>query len=240
VDVVKYENSSILEVKPHGVSKGNAATAICEALLCDREKERMVLYGERQNLPFHRSITAPVVSLQNERPLPPPPFRQGESGGDGVFFLAVGDDRSDEDMFVAVQGRQWREQKVRVTRLAEQAGIRRGVTAAGAEEKEQARSRRSTTAILSGGAITSPKASSPERPPVADTDEDSDVFTVCVGMKPSAAHYYLEDEKAVVKMLQTLAAEGVHKLGEASTATEGMRRRRKKHLSRSLGEGVIS
>ena len=239
VDVVKYENSSILEVKPHGVSKGNAATAICEALLCEREKERLVLFGERQNHPFHRSITAPVVSLQNDRPLPPPPFRQpGADPAQGVFFLAIGDDRSDEDMFVAVQGKQWLEEKVRVARLKEQAGIRRGTTAAGVmEEKEQARSRRSTQ--QSGTAIISPtsgKAQSPERGDGAEKggDDDTDVLTVCVGMKPSAAHYYLEDDKAVVRMLQAVAATGGSQRTAAlgSPADSGVRRRRKKQQSR--------
>ena len=237
VDVVKYEHSSILEVKPHGVSKGNAATAICEALLCDREKERLLLYGERQNS-FHRAITAPVVSLQSEKPLPPPPFRQaGVDASEGVMFLAIGDDRSDEDMFVAVQAQQWKEAKARVTRLAEQAGLRRGTTATAvsAEEKEQARTRRLTTA-----AVSSPKSASPQPDPLtAEGEDDSDVFTVCVGMKPSAAHYYLEDDQQVVKVLHTVAADrsSHHREPEAGASVEGVRRRRKRNVSsRSIGD----
>ena len=242
VDVVKYDHSSILEVKPHGISKGNAATAICEALLCDREKERMLLYGERQSMPFHRSITAPVsVSMQSEKPLPPPPFRQpGPDGSDGVLFLAIGDDRSDEDMFVAVQMQQWKEAKARVTRLAEQAGLRRGTTATPvtAEEKEQQRSRRQNPQ----GAITSPKSASPLVGPVSsgegEGEDDSDVLTVCVGMKPSAAHYYLEDDRQVVRVLHAVAADqsSAQRSPDMAASAEGMRRRRKKNLSKSIGD----
>ena len=217
VDIVKYEYSSCLEVKPHGVSKGNAATAICEALLNDREKERSLLYAAQDaaaaslNLRlsggFHRAMTAPpaVVSLPElSRALPPPPFRQSGAEESRVMFLAVGDDRSDEDMFVAVQGRHWKDEKLRVGRLKEQAGMRRGATAAAMEEKEQQHRRQGHA-----DAQQQQPAVSPQRAAQPGSDSDADnVFTVCVGLKPSAAHYYLEDDRAVVRMLHGLAGSG--------------------------------
>ena len=213
VDVVKYEYSSCIEVKPHGVSKGNAATAICEALLNDREKERMVLYGDRGGL-FHRAMTAPVMGQQPVH-IPEPPFRldskrkgKGASPADGVFFMAVGDDRSDEDMFVALQDQTWIEGKARMARrLKEIGGLRRGNQVI--EEKEPLKPKKlvvlSTTPTQAEvTARTAGTAGSVGGEDDVRREVSGDVWTVCVGVKPSSAHYYLEDEKAVVKVLQRL------------------------------------
>ena len=211
VDVVKYEYSSCIEVKPHGVSKGNAATAICEALLNDREKERLVLYGDRGGGLFHRAVTAPVLGQQHAH-IPEPPFRvdskrkgKGGSPADGVFFLAVGDDRSDEDMFVALQEQTWLEGRARLARrLKEIGGLRRGAQVL--EEKEPSKPKKlvvlsSTPTQAEVTARAAGVAGGEER---ERSEAAGDVWTVCVGVKPSSAHYYLEDETAVVKVLQRL------------------------------------
>jgi len=215
VDVVKYEYSSCIEVKPHGVSKGNAATAICEALLNDREKERLVLYGDRGGGLFHRAITAPVMGQQPIH-IPEPPFRvdskrkiKGGSPADGVFFMAVGDDRSDEDMFVALQEQTWLEGRARMARrLKEIGGLRRGNQSV-MEEKEPSKPKKLAplaTTPTADGAASGAKGSVGGGEEGVRAEVAGDVWTVCVGVKPSSAHYYLEDEKAVVKVLQRLVA----------------------------------
>lgn len=212
VDVVKYEYSSCIEVKPHGVSKGNAATAICEALLNDREKERMVLYGDRGL--FHRALTAPVIGQQSVH-IPEPPFRldkqrkgnKNSSPADGIFFLAVGDDRSDEDMFVALQDQTWIEGRARLARRHKEVGGLRRSNQVLPEEKEPAKPKRlalTPTGHEMGGMGGGGGSGSGGG---GDGGEaGGDVWTVCVGVKPSSAHYYLENEMSVVKVLQRLVS----------------------------------
>ena len=208
VDVVKYEYSSCIEVKPHGVSKGNAATAICEALLNDRDKERLVLYGDRA-IHFSRAATAPIIGQQPIL-IPEPPFRvdgkrkvKGSTPADGVFFMAVGDDRSDEDMFVALQEQTWLEGKARLARrLKDVGGLRRGNQVL--EEKEPLKPKKLTVLPTNPTEVAARTVGEGEEE--ARSGVSGDVWTVCVGVKPSSAHYYLEDEKAVVKVLQRLVA----------------------------------
>ena len=232
VDVVKYEFSSCIEVKPHGVSKGNAATAICEALLSDREKERMVLYGDRGGL-FHRAMTAPVMGQPSVH-IPEPPFRvdskrKGKgSPADGVFFMAVGDDRSDEDMFVALQEQTWIEGRTRLARrLKEIGGLRRANQVI--EEKEPLKPKKlltlSTTptqAEVTARTVGGAGAGDGGEKKVGG-ELSGDVWTVCVGVKPSSAHYYVEDENAVVKVLQRLVAGDESKGGSRVGSRKGSR-----------------
>ena len=211
VDVVKYEYSSCIEVKPHGVSKGNAATAICEALLADRDKERLALYGDTHK-GFFRAVTAPAPG-QVAVHIPEPPFRldnklrKGKNGSpaDGIFFMAVGDDRSDEDMFVALQEQTWIEGRARLARrvkdrLKENGGLWRGNQVV--EEKEPLKLKKlALTPTQADGTARTEGLGGGE---AGSGEVGGDVWTVCVGVKPSSAHYYLEDETAVVKVLQRL------------------------------------
>jgi len=87
VDVTRYDLSQILEVKPHGVSKGHAASTILESLF----------RSEIATMPLQRALSLPT-SLEREDP-------SGFASCKEPFLLAIGDDRSDESMFEALLNR---------------------------------------------------------------------------------------------------------------------------------------
>lgn len=80
IDVVKYDYNRILEVKPHGVNKGTTANLILDAVLGHSSA------GAAPSTASSSSSASASAALQN------PPF-----------LLCVGDDKSDEDMFKAIQ-----------------------------------------------------------------------------------------------------------------------------------------
>ena len=114
------------------------------------------------------------------------------------FLLCVGDDRSDEDMFVAVNTKEWLrsaggEPTLDRTRSWPRRQGADGVSGDGAAG--------GTTAVNAPdeGKWSDAELIRSRNPPSPFT------FTVCVGMKPSNAHYYLHDDEEVLKTLHSLA-----------------------------------
>lgn len=119
-------------------------------------------------------------------------LRQLQKQGDSPqFVLAVGDDRSDEEVFLALQ----------------------------------------ETLHVPADALT-PTLSSASRTPTAqtfavrDTDEkketsDTQLFTICVGIKPSNAKFYLNDPQDVVNVLTSLSVLSAKFLRRIMSPTTG-------------------
>jgi trehalose-phosphatase len=104
VDVVRYDYNRILEVKPHGVSKGLAATAILEELFMLHTEK---LKASRPPSPKEEetggeSIRSNRTSHTNLSSLDRSSSPRSQSSvfqaGSPPFLFCVGDDRSDEDM----------------------------------------------------------------------------------------------------------------------------------------------
>lgn len=124
VDVLRYDKSRILEVKPHGVNKGLAATAILESLWIMHEKQTQAAQAAAvasQGTPIASAVGATTTpntgSSTPQLPVAPrgfgstSPLAAGSATPGSAtlsprsqvtsfhpFVLAIGDDRSDEDM----------------------------------------------------------------------------------------------------------------------------------------------
>ena len=207
VDVVKYDYARVLEVKPHGISKGLAANAILESYLLKAPVQRSMSTASMASLARESTGGSlspvglgsgrgssslglnvdelPVVSADS-RPTSPqgsPNLGASYEFVADPFLLCVGDDRSDEDMFVAVNTKQY-------------------LRAAGTERMDG----------LGDGTGGGAAAAAPDEAKWGDAElirnrnpPSPFTFTVCVGMKPSNAHYYLHDDEEVLKTLHSLA-----------------------------------
>ena len=221
VDVVKYDYARLLEVKPHGISKGLAANAILESLFLKVNIQKSASSVSLQGLSREQSggsispVAAPTTSSMmtprtSSRPASPgvsPGLSAFDFNPPAPFLLCVGDDRSDEDMFVAINNREYLKGMVRdgVGDL----GFRRSWSSSQREREEKERAE----AVVDGPGLTLLNA---RRDDSEEEKWDADAlrhkhppspftFTVCVGMKPSNAHYFLHDDDEVLKMLLSLA-----------------------------------
>ena len=223
LDVIRYDYNRILEVKPYGVSKGIAATAILEAVMKNEANNQKTGMGRSVSAASIKSLitapTAPAVlnpaisvpsqilttvnprlTRQSTSPEPSPPTSPRlatEAVPAQPFLLGVGDDRSDEDMFVAINNKDYLKANLRhvdgtVIRPA----------------KEPAATSTGTSSNTTGSDAnkdTSAEVDDDEKLPTKKGNPDQFTFTVCVGMKPSSAHYFLHDDEEVLKMLLSLA-----------------------------------
>jgi len=179
VDVLRYDKSRILEVKPHGVNKGLAATAILESLWILHEKRSAAAW---KRLPRQGSEVPP------EMPLSP----RSQVTSFHPFVLAIGDDRSDEEMFNAVQQKLFLDGRVRgrdsLPPLVD--AYTRAVATSSAVPTSipptPSHSMHDTENSPVSLSVTGVDRTS-RTPPSADPH----LFTVCVGMKPSSAQYFV-------------------------------------------------
>jgi trehalose-6-phosphatase len=146
VDVVKYNNSRILEVKPRGISKGNAAIAICEGLFVGG--------------PFKFDFPS--------------------------FFLGIGDDRADEEMFQTItQKGPW----IEILSASGQYSSANDPQSFHRLNMQNSKVKETKERVDRGEGYL----------------RDSNLFTVTVGMKPSQAKFYLNSHKEVLETLQQIA-----------------------------------
>lgn len=139
VDVVRYDYNRILEVKPHGVSKGLAATAILEELfMMHNEKmknsrppsptlggieEGREATGFRSNRSSHNNL-ASLASNQtsptsaHSRSTSNSVFQPTSASTLPPFLFCVGDDRSDEDMVRRTMRESERERETKCSAIA--------------------------------------------------------------------------------------------------------------------------
>jgi hypothetical protein len=241
VDVVRYDYNRILEVKPHGVSKGLAATAILEELF-QMHNEKLKnsrppspalggideasefgsgggLGGGRSNRGSHSNLstlaspTSP--SSGHSRSSSSSVFQPTSASALPPFLFCVGDDRSDEDMFLSVQNKDYLEGKLRAPAHGQFAHQHSHPLIGGLLPSQDTALKRSMSAASSGKSNRDRAAATQARV-AGDIDEktarerrktriaDPFTFTVCVGMKPSNAHYYLHDDEEVVRLLSAL------------------------------------
>jgi len=252
VDVVRYDYQRILEVKPHGISKGLAATAIMEELyrlskerskLCTRpgspsstsptavgglgliqENDSQEAAASVPTTLYARSssdIGPPLSPMERARSSVPvlssaaaaAAAAAGVSASMPPFVFCVGDDRSDEDMFLSVQNKDYLEGKLRQQAAAllggnallpasEQA-LKRSMSAAppGHHSRTTSTTRNNASGVGAGGEVDEKTARERRKNRIADPL----TFTVCVGMKPSNAHYFLHDDEEVVRLLHAFS-----------------------------------
>lgn len=257
VDVVRYDYNRILEVKPHGVSKGLAATAILEELF-NLHQEKMKGGGAvspgggsgqgRPTSPYEDHHLARASSMRTKgsssnlssmggSPSPPgspvlrsraslpTAFQGAGSSAAGAsnlppFLFCVGDDRSDEDMFLSVANKDYLEGKLRpcgptaaasammhrgqsnIELLPSQAGMQRSMSASAVSSAASSAHSRNSSAVppsKHGAATKTGTATGAAQ----DLDEktaaqrrknrmpDPYTFTVCVGMKVRAQNLRL-------------------------------------------------
>jgi trehalose-phosphatase len=163
IDVIKYDYNRIVEVKPHGISKGRAATHILRTVL-----------GKAKQM--GQNVQSP-------------------------FLMCIGDDLSDEEMFRAVQKRDDKQPEVKTSAVvsAASASAHRRKPSLPGEEKERETLGREQR----------------------DKKFDPNTFTLCVGIKPSNARFYLHDHEDVAKLLQALATCS-ERMGSAKRRTGGL------------------
>jgi len=226
VDVVKYDYARVLEVKPHGISKGLAANAILVSYLLKGNIQRSLshasltslarestggplspvgLGGGRGSSSFSGDVNElPVVSAASATAGSRPTSPQASPGLTATFefpsdpfLLCVGDDRSDEDMFVAVNTKEWLKAAAAEPGLDRSWSRRQGERADG---------------VAGDGGTRAAATNAPDEAKWGDAElirsrnpPSPFTFTVCVGMKPSNAHYYLHDDEEVLKTLHSLA-----------------------------------
>lgn len=148
IEVVVYQSACIVEVKPLSVGKGLAVVNIMQRVL------KSPASFPKSNL--HNSSTSTPVSLTKQK--------------EPLFLLSIGDDISDEEMFVALVTRAHLAENPRKTIKRELRKIKKR----GSDSKRIKRKSHEHT------------------------------YTCCVGMKNSAAHYYLEDYIEVMTILGSL------------------------------------
>ncbi len=205
VEVIRYDYSRIIEVRPRGTSKGFALKRIMERVLNN---------DLPMNSPLMRSPSMPVNSLAaaaaaasstSAAPAVTPPHPErtsprqlsvnvsrhqrrssddagGASGGptDSPFIIVVGDDKSDEEMFRVLQSSHFGESPPQSpTKSSSLAARRMARSSVGA--------RRSSN-------------DGPSQP------INTHSFTVCVGIKPSTAHFFLQDPAEVVGLIQAMGS----------------------------------
>jgi len=272
VDVVRYDYNRILEVKPHGVSKGLAATAILEELFYlpsththpHRKRDSRptspiedghYCHHHSHGRPHRNSYTGSSGvrgASPDASPRGPPRTATGAVGAFNPpmganaalppFLFCVGDDRSDEDMFLSVQNKDYLEGCLRSgfyaslhpphaphpypthsyisgTEMPGQEKVKRSITAvttaAAAHHHKQGGLQRGERDRESGGRERGSSlrnneagedaAGSKKKEKEGKKTTDPFTFTVCVGMKPSNAHYYLHDDEEVIRLLSALA-----------------------------------
>lgn len=244
IDVMRYDRSRVLEVKPHGVNKGLAATAILESLWIKADKEIKAEHQAAATTPTANRTPAnrtPASTTTAAGPpsrfdlrCSPPAHTPLASAPSSVlsprsattefhpFVLAIGDDRSDEEMFNSVQHKSYLAGSVRGRERAQPVdafshtiashSIVSAVPATPANtfhDTEVSPTPMSPT-LVGGG--RSARHSSP-----ASTDPF--LFTCCVGMKPSSAHYYLNSVEEVLRSLYGLVLKDQEK--KATTSATG-------------------
>ena len=252
VDVLKYDYNRILEVKPKGINKGVAATVIMEALITNvspttpYQSSRMVTNQTNPRSPGISPSLSPSVTMISPT-LSPSHSNLIEMNE--PFILAVGDDRSDEDMFASVHNRDNIVNKRDAAAQAAKHHTRKyhssrpssstqhvhfadqpvsptdsntssHVSTLTLKEEQVSVQGSSVDSVNNNSgtkllrSVSEPQWSS--QPGMNDrqsshtssnTQENGEfgasnkkpshpyTFTVCVGMKPSKAHYYLHDDK---------------------------------------------
>jgi hypothetical protein len=188
VDVIKYDYNMILEVKPHGINKGNTAAFILRTVLARPPPPPPT--------PAAASVASRVRSLSLSRStsqeLPPPPPLPPSP-----FLVCIGDDRSDEEMFRAVHHRY----DLRVSGSSSSGSGNSGTHPLGLV------SPMSTLSTPHNGSGQNTPSHS-RRPSALDEAFNPNTFTICVGIKPSCARFYLHDSDDVGRLLASLAATG--------------------------------
>lgn len=233
VDIVKYDYNRIVEVKPKGVSKGLAATAIIKFVLprpsssfggidfSTPSSPRQSRVGGNTaasppRSPRASTTTSPTHMAASYEQIFSHPSALANvaavaaaTSDDPPFLLAVGDDRGDEDMFAVIQS--YKVAPVAPPNTLDEVPLStQSLTAA-------------TASALRKTMLTRLSSSPPNFLPISTVRPPS-TFTVCVGMKPSCAHYYVHDDEEVIKMLEVLAVcaarlvETRHSRPDASTA----------------------
>lgn len=127
--------------------------------------------------------------------------QQSQQQASSCCIMAIGDDRSDEDMFKAVQTHM-----ERVT-----SGLGTGSAALPSSASEpilptvQSTPASPLAGPLSPGSSSSSSGSAASAAAAAAKRHFPNVFTCCVGIKPSLAHYYLHDDEEVCRLVETMA-----------------------------------
>lgn len=215
VDILRYDRSKILELKPHGVSKGLAATAIMESLWIREERKRALSSSSSSSTPPFDANNPPLsprtVSTANFRP----------------FVLSIGDDRSDEEMFIAIQCKSFLDGRIRGHKSEFHHASTRSISTVSHDEHTPTNAQRTPAQAAASSASRNTPSSDPH------------VFTVCIGAnKSSSARYYLS---SVDECLQTLTAMVLEDKEQANPGAEiakmttmGLQKR----LSKSNAVGV--
>ena len=232
VDVVKYDYARLLEVKPHGISKGLAANAILESLFLKPGIQKSSSSVSLQGLSREQtggsispvggegrrysaaSMMTPRTASRPASPGMSPGLQGFDFSTPPPFLLCVGDDRSDEDMFVAINDKEYLKGSVRDIDVGG-GGAVGGGAGGGGMDLESAREREEkerVDAAMDGPGLALLNARRDDDEEKGDVDmlrsknpPSPFTFTVCVGMKPSNAHYFLHDDDEVLKMLLSLA-----------------------------------
>jgi len=168
IDVVLYDYNRILDIKPSGISKGNAASRILQQIL---------------SLPLILPSTSPSTPQSTtSTPTTGRKFSyESRERKEIPFLMCVGDDRSDEAMFIAVE---------------------------------------MTSEFLRTGQFPETKQRITETDyfsHLTQSQLQQSTFTICVGIKHSAARYYVHDHTEVRNLVQTLAETHTGNNGPLST-----------------------
>ena len=180
VDVTKYDYNRIVEIKPKGINKGVCVKVILERLF----PHSLLSFSHFTPLNVH------------SRPALPLP----------LFLLCVGDDLSDEEMFEAVQSSE-REGSNPVSPSL----LARNAPPSGAGPVSLEGTDRLVTGHTSAHADSAIDAGphnarfNPFSRSKRMSGQRNNVFTCCVGMRPSKAHYFLHDPSDVLEVLDVLA-----------------------------------
>ena len=221
IDVMRYDRSRVLEVKPHGVNKGLAATAILESLWIKSDKEMKAAHPSASNAAAvqqprlsPQAVPASRFGLQVN-----PPSTSVPVGADGLlsprsattdfhpFVLAIGDDRSDEEMFTAVQQKSYlagsvrgRERGQLVDSFVNSMVSSHSIVSAVPQTPSNTFHDREISPTPMSPTLGGGRSVRHTSPPSTDPY----LFTCCVGLKPSSAHFYLNSVEEVLRSLYGL------------------------------------
>jgi len=174
IDIILYDNHRILEVKPHGVSKGSAASRILQQVL------KLPTFCNPLPLPQPQTTTTSVSA-------PSTPARRFErkEQKDLPFLLCVGDDKSDEDMFKAVEATSDYLKTGQIPESKRFSFLIDPHSPRGLDHH--------LNLPISNSSFSSQQL------------QRNSTFTICVGIKHSEARYYLQDDTEVRQLLQAIA-----------------------------------
>jgi len=209
VEILRYDYSRIIEVRPRGTSKAFAIKRIMEKVLGDGGVPTALRAAAAAaasagtssltvNAPHHRhrhssddALTITTASSENP------------------FIIVVGDDKSDEEMFRYLQSSLFADSPPG-TPAKSVGGFGSPWNASSTLQQRVPRSsvgarRISNDTIATRHTIHNARHS----------------FTVCVGIKPSTAHYFLQDPTEVVQLLQAMGSATVKALKRTASTGSG-------------------